>query len=73
MSNEPDSGLGKDDQPYDIQGFVIGTPITNELLRAERSDQGGGRIYTLTYLGADLVGNSVTCAPTVSVPFSQKR
>jgi hypothetical protein len=51
-SSQPDSGLGPDDVPNDIQGWTTGTNLTNGQtssgqLRAER--YGDARIYTLTY------------------------
>jgi hypothetical protein len=64
-SNEPDSGAG------DIQGWMIGTAGTTGQLRAERSGSGNGRIYTLTYQGADRAGNTATCAAPVTVPHDQ--
>ena len=70
-SNEPDAGLGGGDLPNDIQGFVIGTPDTTGLLRAERSNQGSGRVYTLSYRGVDVAGNSATCSAAVTVPRNQ--
>jgi len=72
-SNEQDTGLGSGDFPKDIEGFVIGTPDTRGQLRAERSGQGSGRIYTLIYEGMDLAGNSSTCNGTVTVPHDQRK
>lgn len=70
-SNEPDSGTEKEDVAQDIQGFSYGTPDISGQLRAERSPKGNGRIYTLTYQGVDVAGNTATCAVTVTVPKSQ--
>lgn len=70
-SSEADNGLGDGDRPHDIQGFIVGTSRTSGQLRAERSGLGGGRIYTLTYTGRDVAGNSATCAATVTVPHDQ--
>jgi hypothetical protein len=70
-SNEPDNGLGDGDTADDIQDFAIGAPDTRGLLRAERSAQGTGRIYSLVYEGVDLAGNSATCTTTVTVPQNQ--
>jgi alpha-tubulin suppressor-like RCC1 family protein len=72
-SSEPDSDRGKDDRPDDIQEFAVGTASTKGLLRAERSETGRGRIYTLTYTGLDVAGNSATCAATVVVPLEVGR
>lgn len=63
-SNEPNNN-------NDIQGFVIGTASTSGLLRAERAGSDTGRVYTLTYQGADQAGNSATCTATVTVPHDQ--
>jgi hypothetical protein len=71
-SNEPDNGLGDGDMPKDIQGFVIGKPSISGQLRAERSGNGTGRIYTLTYGAADLAGNTANCTTVVKVPLSSK-
>jgi probable HAF family extracellular repeat protein len=70
-SSQADSGLGPDDVPNDIQGWTTGTNLTNGQLgsgklRAERYD--GARVYTLTYQGKDLAGNTAECKPTVTVP-----
>ena len=54
--------------PGDIQGFVVGTPDTSGLVRAERSPRGDGRVYTLEYEGADRAGNTTACAARVEVP-----
>ena len=70
-SNEPDTGSGSGDTPNDIQGFVIGTASTTGQLRAERAGTGTGRIYTLTYKGVDVAGNSALCTTTVNVPHNQ--
>jgi hypothetical protein len=67
-SNEPDNGLGDGDTPNDIQGWAIGTADTTGQLRAERSGQGAGRQYTLTYVADDVAGNHTTCVTTVIVP-----
>lgn len=71
-SSEPDNGLGDGDTPHDIQGFDLGVPDISGLLRAERSGNGTGRVYTLTYGGTDLAGNSATCSATVTVPHNTK-
>ncbi|NOU88721.1 DNRLRE domain-containing protein [Paenibacillus sp. LMG 31460] len=63
-SNEPDSGQG------DIQAN-IGTTDNSFLLRAERSGQGSGRIYTITYTATDKAGNKTIASVTVTVPHDQ--
>jgi hypothetical protein len=69
-SSEPDAGSG--DTPDDIQGFSVGTPDVQGLLRAERSGTGNGRLYSLTYSGRDAAGNTALCAPAqVAVPHDR--
>jgi hypothetical protein len=70
-SSEPDDGLGDGDTADDLQGWEIGTADTTGRLRAERSGTGAGRVYTLTYTGADGAGNTSTCAVTVKVTHDQ--
>ena len=65
-SNQADSGLARDDVAKDIQGWSTGTADTSGQLRAER--YGKDRVYTLTYQGKDLSGNTKTCSATVTVP-----
>jgi len=65
-SSQPDSGLGPDDVPNDIQNWTTGTADTSGQLRAER--YGTTRTYTLTYQGKDLAGNTKNCQATVTVP-----
>jgi len=72
-SNEPDEGLGDGDFPNDIQGWIIGTADNVGSLRAERSGLGTGRIYTLSYKGMDVAGNSAACSVTVKVPHDQRK
>jgi hypothetical protein len=69
-SNEPDDGLGDGDTANDIQGWQLGTADTAGFLRAERSALGSGRVYTLTYEGADVAGNRARCSATVVVQKS---
>ncbi|HYJ56595.1 MAG TPA: right-handed parallel beta-helix repeat-containing protein [Mycobacterium sp.] len=64
-SSQADSGLGRKDQPNDIQGWDTGTDDRAGLLRAERFGQ--RRIYTLTYQATDPTGNTATCQTTVTV------
>jgi hypothetical protein len=66
-SSEPDNGLGDGDTENDIQGWALTTPDTSGMFRAERSGKGTGRIYTLTYQGLDLAGNTGMCTTRVSV------
>jgi hypothetical protein len=70
-SNEPDNGLGDGDTVNDIQNANFGTKDTSFSLRAERSGQGTGRIYTITYTITDNAGNKSTAVSTVSVPHNK--
>jgi len=48
--------------------------IVNDLtfkLRAERSDSGDGRVYTITYQATDACGNTTLATVTVTVPHDQ--
>jgi len=40
-------------------------------LRAERSGNSDGRVYTITYEATDASGNSTTATATVEVPHNQ--
>jgi len=66
-SNEPENGLGDGDTAPDSE--VIGDFAT--LLRAERSGNGNGRIYSVEMVCRDFSGNSSTARTTVTVPKSQ--
>ncbi len=66
-SNEPDDGLGDGDTANDI---VI-LDDYHFMLRAERSGNGTGRIYTITYQAADICGNVTTATAEVTVPKSK--
>jgi hypothetical protein len=62
-SNEADNGLGDGDTTNDI---VI-VDDTTFRLRAERSGQGSGRVYTITYEVTDACGNSTIASAEVRV------
>jgi hypothetical protein len=67
-SNEPVNGLGDGDTGPDWQ--IVGDHTV--LLRAERSGNGNGRVYTLTLQAKDEAGNlSDPATVTVKVPKSQ--
>jgi len=53
-------------EPVDGDWFITGDLTLK--LRAERSNRGTGRIYTITITCTDAVGNSSTRAVTVTVP-----
>ena len=69
ISSQADNGLGPDDEPNDIQGWVTGMDDRAGLLRAERFMQ--QRIYTLSYRASDPSGNTATCQTTVTVPMKR--
>ncbi|MCP4594165.1 MAG: hypothetical protein GY842_25835 [bacterium] len=52
-------GRGDGATTNDIQNADLGTDDREVRLRAERTGDGPGRIYTLTYQATDHVGNSV--------------
>jgi hypothetical protein len=60
-SNEPDNGLGDGDHANDLQGWALGTPDTDGFVRAERSAQGSGRVYSFRFESRDAAGNVATC------------
>jgi len=68
-SNEPDDapGGGDGDTTDDIQEAEFATDDREFLLRAERSGQRDGRIYTITYTATDASGNSSSASATVTV------
>jgi VCBS repeat protein/thrombospondin type 3 repeat protein len=74
-SSEPDDAPGARDggTTGDIASADIGTPDTEVLLRAERSSDGPGRAYELTYSATDASGNSTSAIAFVSVPHDQGR
>jgi endo-1,4-beta-xylanase len=39
-------------------------------LRAERNENGSGRVYTITYRATDACGNATTKSATVTVPIA---
>ncbi|MGB8337754.1 MAG: choice-of-anchor Q domain-containing protein, partial [Burkholderiales bacterium] len=66
-SSEADAGLGSDDMPIDIQGWIFNTADTSGQLRSERFAK-AGRTYTITYQASDVAGNTANCSTTVTVP-----
>jgi len=55
----------------DVQMAPAGGPVATLLLRAERSADGPGRVYTLTYQAWDASGNSASALSIVSVPHDE--
>ncbi len=72
-SSEPDDATGSGDgnTTGDIQDASIGTPDASVLLRAERSGDGPGRVYTLTYVARDASGNAASALGIVTVPHDE--
>jgi hypothetical protein len=66
-SNEPDNGKGDGNTVNDV---VILDDCTFEF-RAERSGNGVGRVYTITYQATDASGNSAQASATVTVNHNQ--
>jgi hypothetical protein len=67
-SNEPVNGTGDGDTAPDWE--ITGAMTAN--VRAERSGNGKGRIYTITVEARDASGNTATGTVTVSVPKNGK-
>jgi len=67
-SNELANGTGDGSSAADVQGASFGQDDREFLLRAERSGNGGGRIYTITYEAVDDGGNASLREATVTVP-----
>jgi hypothetical protein len=61
------------DVDAESSGWTTGTPDTGGFLQASRLGSGDGRVYTLTYQGADNAGNTASCSTTVTVPHDQDR
>jgi hypothetical protein len=72
-SNEPDFDphTVDDDVANDIQEATWGENDTSFMLRAERSGEGVGRTYTITYTGTDKAGNQTTATAIVEVSHNQ--
>ncbi|HEU0246446.1 MAG TPA: Ig-like domain-containing protein [Gaiellaceae bacterium] len=66
-SNEPDNAPGDADGNTVNDIRVDGQK--NFRLRAERSETGTGRVYTVTYTASDACGNTTTSSATVTVPL----
>ncbi len=66
MSNEPDDAPGDEDGKTTNDIVIVDEDTFR--LRAERSDNGTGRIYTITYRATDACGNTTTTSTTVTVP-----
>jgi CSLREA domain-containing protein len=67
--DEPISGLGPGDLSPDAQA---GAKSNTVFVRAERSDTGDGRIYRISFMGADGKGGSCSGTAKVGVPKTQR-
>jgi Tol biopolymer transport system component len=69
-SSEPDDAPGGGDGHTvdDIQGADTGQPDYDLLVRAERSGDGPGRVYTIVFTATDAAGNASSASATVVVP-----
>jgi len=67
-SDEPDNGRGDGNTSNDIQGADLGSDDRAVMLRAERSGNGNGRVYTLVYRVTDGSGNDTEAEAKVYVP-----
>ena len=74
-SSEPVQGTGDGDTAPDWTNPVINqaTGVITLQLRAERSGQGNGRIYTVLVTATDASGNSSTATVDIKVPHDQKK
>jgi hypothetical protein len=70
-SNEAEDGIGDGHTSDDIQGASFGTDDREFLLRAERTGQGIGRIYTVTYEATDASGNVTDATAEITVSHDQ--
>ena len=70
-SNEAPDTKGSGNTNPDIGGAAFGTDDRQFELRAERSGNGSGRIYRITYEAEDASGNVTSRTVTVDVPKSQ--
>jgi hypothetical protein len=75
QSNEPadDGGDGSTDVDWYMDSDGNPTGIIALRLRAERSGDGTGRIYTVTITATDEVGNQSSSAVQISVPHDSKK
>lgn len=71
-SSEPINAKGDGNTSDDMQGWTVDSADVTGQFRAERSGNLRDRLYTLTYEGFDVAGNSATASCTVTVPHSNK-
>jgi uncharacterized protein len=68
-SNEPDDAPGGSDGSTRNDVVVVGDNTFK--LRAERDENGSGRVYTIAYRATDACGNSSEASATVTVPVGR--
>ncbi len=73
VSSEPDDvpGAGDGRTAGDVADAQVGTPDERISLRAERSAEGAGRTYSITYEAMDVSGNRARATSLVTVPRDQ--
>ncbi|UCF19958.1 MAG: hypothetical protein JSU87_00670 [Gemmatimonadota bacterium] len=72
-SSEPANGRGDGNTEPDYEVVNNGDGSFEVWLRAERSGNGPGRVYTITATATDCSGNTVTADGSVKVPHDQGR
>jgi hypothetical protein len=70
-SNESPNGRGDGNTQPDVRNAAIGDDDTSFELRAERSGQGEGRVYTIRYRASDSSGNEALRVAHVHVPHDR--
>jgi hypothetical protein len=72
-SSEPDDAPGDGDgaTSNDIGAWTQGTSQSSLMLRAERSGNGPGRVYQISYAATDASGNTTPALAIVTVPHDQ--
>jgi len=71
-SNESENGLGDGNTAPDIAGAEYGTEDYHFQVRAERSGNGSGRVYTVVYSATDAAGNVREAEAEVTVAHDQR-
>ena len=66
-SNEADNGVAEEDEPGDIE--IVDNKTVR--VRAERADEGSGRVYTITVVAVDAAGLAGSSSIQVTVPHNQ--
>jgi hypothetical protein len=69
-SDEPEDAAGAGDG-HTTNDIVIAANCKSVQLRAERKNNGNGRVYTITFKVTDASGNVSMASAKVTVPHSQ--